>query len=132
MIITIMRTNKTKDGIFGNLFCDLDPFKCVTLENLALAIPAGIYQIDLMWSDHFQQIMPHILVPGRTAIEQHWANYPVGPDPEHPQLEGCQAFGTSAELAADCIDQSKVAWIAYIKVILNQPTLTLKVVDDYA
>lgn len=125
MIITTTRTNKTKDGIFGNLICDLDPFKCVVMEILSLAIPAGVYQIAWMWSDHFQQIMPHILVPGRTAIEQHWANYPT-------QLEGCQSLGTTVELSSDCIDQSKIAWIAYVKVILNQPSLTLRVVEDYA
>lgn len=125
MVITVTRTNKTSDGIFGNLSIDTSPFKCVTMEISSLCIPVGIYAMDLMWSEHFQQIMPQIIVPGRVAIEQHWANYPY-------QLEGCQALGTTTELSKDCIDQSKIAWIAYVKAILNQPILTLKVIEDYA
>jgi hypothetical protein len=89
-----------------------------------MEIPIGIYDIQFMWSNHFQQIMPQIIVPGRVAIEQHWANYPI-------QLDGCQALGTQAEISADCLDESKVAWTAYIQVILNQPALKLKVVEDY-
>jgi hypothetical protein len=77
-----------------------------------------------MWSDHFQQIMPHIIVPGRTAIELHWANRPT-------QLEGCIALGTSTELSKDCIWESKNAWVGFIKAVLNEPNLTLKVVEDY-
>lgn len=125
MIITVTRTNKTTDGLFGNLMIDVDPFKCVTMEIASLCIPAGTYPIEWMWSNHFQQIMPHVIVPGRVAIEQHWANKP-------DQLEGCQALGTETQLGADCIDESKDAWIAYVKIILNQPSLMLKIVEDYA
>lgn len=124
MIITVTRTNKTADGLFGNLSIDTDPFKCVTMEIASLCIPAGTYRIEWMYSDHFEQIMPHVIVPGRVAIEQHWANWPS-------QLEGCQALGTKTELAKDQIDESKDAWIAYIEVILNRPSLMLKVVEDY-
>ena len=124
MLVTTTRTNKTSDGIFGNLLIDNSPFKCLTLERLGMEIPIGIYDIQFMWSNHFQQIMPQIIVPGRVAIEQHWANYPI-------QLDGCQALGTQAEISADCLDESKVAWTAYIQVILNQPALKLKVVEDY-
>lgn len=125
MLITVTRTAKSKDGIFGNLQIDNGSFKCVTMEILSLCIPAGIYGMTWMWSDHFQQIMPQIIVPGRIAIEQHWANYPN-------QLEGCQALGTSLELSLDMITESKIAWVGYIKAILNQPNLTLKVVEDFA
>ena len=131
MIFTQTRTQKSKDGIFGTLAVDIDPFKCVTLDNLALAIPPGTYDLTIMWSDHFQQLMPHLIVPGRVAIEVHWANFPVGPDPAHPQLEGCVALGTSAEFASDCIDQSKVAWIAFAKTISDQPNIKWKIVEDY-
>jgi len=125
MIVTVARTAKTSDGIFGNLIIDGDPFKCVTEENMALCIPAGVYDLVWMWSEHFQQIMPHVLVPGRVAIEIHWANYPK-------ELEGCVALGTNAEIASDCIDESKVAWISFIKAILNQPGLKIKITEDYA
>ncbi len=124
MVITVTRTNKTSDGIFGNLALDGNSFKCVTMEITSLCIPVGIYAIQWMWSDHFQQIMPEILVPGRVAIELHWANYPK-------QLEGCIALGTMYELSKDCLDESKIAWTGFIKAILNQPNLTLKVIEDY-
>lgn len=125
MIITVTRTNKTSDGIFGNLSIDSTYFKCVVMENLSKQIPAGTYPIKWMWSDHFQQIMPQIIVPGRIAIEQHWANRPN-------QLEGCQALGTETELSEDFISESKIAWVGYIKSILNQPNLMIKIVEDFA
>ncbi len=124
MLVTVTRTSKSKDGIFGTLAVDADPFKCVTLENLAMAIIPGTYDLTFMWSDHFQQIMPHILVPGRVAIEVHWANYPL-------QLEGCVAVGTATELAPDCIDQSKFAWIGLVKTISDQSAIKFKIIEDY-
>lgn len=125
MLITVTRTNKTTDGIFGNLSLDMAPFKCFTEENLALCIPAGTYDVLFMWSKNFQQIMPHVLVPGRTAIEVHWANFPN-------QLEGCLALGTAAEVASDCIDQSKAAWISFVQIALtDEPVIKIKYVEDY-
>lgn len=124
MIITIRRTNKTNDGIFGNLSLDTNSFKCVTLENLSLAIAVGSYPIVWMWSEHFGQIVPQIVVPNRTAIEIHWANVPS-------QLEGCIALGTETELNQDAISQSKIAWIGFIKAILNEPSLMLKLAEDF-
>lgn len=123
MLITVNRTNRTSDGIFGTLSIDTSGFKCVTMEILSLCIPAGIYGVQWMWSEHFQQIMPQILVPGRVAIEIHWANIPT-------QLEGCIALGTTTQLSADNIKESKDAWVGFIKAVLNQP-LTLKVAEDY-
>ncbi len=124
MLITVSRTNKSVDGIFGNLSIDTDPFRCVTVENLALSIPAGTYGILFMWSNNFQQIMPHVMVPNRTAIEVHWANWPK-------QLEGCLALGDRIELGLDQIDDSKVSWIAFVQAITDQPLLTIKYVEDY-
>jgi Family of unknown function (DUF5675) len=123
MIVTVTRTNKTSDGIFGNLAIDTNPFKCVTEEILSMSISVGTYPMAWMLSEHFDQIMPHIIVPGREAIEIHWANYPK-------QLEGCIALGTEVELSNDCIDESKIAWKGFIKAILNQPNLMLKIVED--
>src|ERR1700753_727141 len=122
MVITVARTNRTKDGIFGNLSIDVSPFKCVTEENLILAIKSGIYPVQWMWSEHFQQVMPSILVPGRTAIEIHWANVPN-------QLEGCIALGTSIEIENNWINESKIAWVGFVKSIVNQPTITIKVIE---
>lgn len=124
MLITVQRTDKSSDGIFGNLSIDSDPFKCITEENLATAILAGVYDVTFMWSDHFGQIMPHILVPNRTAVEVHWANYPN-------QLEGCLALGTTEDMKDDAILESKDAWIGFVKTITDQPALKIKFVDDF-
>lgn len=133
MRITVTRTNKTADSCFGNLAIDTIPFKSVTLENGATLIPAGIvYDVLFMWSSDFQQIMPHIMVPGRTAIEIHWANYVVDPaNAQHIELKGCTALGTAAELAADCIDQSKIAWIGFVQAITDQPSIKIIYKEDY-
>lgn len=125
MLITIIRTHKSDDGIFGNLSIDIDPYKCVTLENLALQIPAGTYDILYRWSEDFQQIMPHIVVPGRTAVMFHWANWPK-------QLLGCVALGTGEDFKSDMITESKKAWIKFAQAITDQPSIKLKVVEDYA
>lgn len=133
MLIKVTRTHKSADGIFGTLQIDADPFKCVTLENLAQAIPVGIYDVFFMWSDHFHQIMPHIIVPAipsanlpkRIAIEVHWANYPV-------QLEGCIALGTEEDFKDDMVILSKNAWIEFAKTLTDQPSIKLKVIEDFA
>lgn len=40
-------------------------------------IPAGTYPIERLWSNHFDRMMPHVmLVPGRSAIEIHYGNFP--------------------------------------------------------
>lgn len=124
MLITVYRTQKTSDGIFGNLSIDRSPFRCVTEENLVLSIPAGTYDILFMWSENFQQIMPHVMVPSRTAIEIHWANWPK-------QLEGCLALGTEVDMAANQVTESKKAWVGFVKAISDQPALKIKYVEDY-
>ena len=124
MIVTVTRTQKSTDGIFGNLAIDIDPFKCVTLENLQLEIPAGTYPVWYRWSNDFQQIMPHIIVPERTAVMLHWANWPK-------QLLGCIALGDEEDFNDDAINESKDAWIKFAQAITDQPSLTLKVVEDY-
>lgn len=129
MIITTTRTNKVPNttlgsGLFGNLMIDTDPFKCLTLERETVAIAPGIYPIRWVRSPHFKQVMPHIIVPGRIMVLQHWANWPN-------QLDGCQALGFAEDFAQDMLQESQDAWNAYIDVILNQPNLTLKVIEDY-
>lgn len=126
MLITVTRTNKTKDGIFGNLSADMSPFKCITEENLSLSILPGIYDVQFMWSNKFGQIMPHVIVPNRVAVEIHWANWPN-------QEEGCLALGTEADMKEDMITQSKAAWISFVQQVLtDQPSIKIKYVEDYA
>ncbi len=125
MLITVMRTNKTADGVFGSLTLDSGSFKCVTLENLKMIIPSGTYDILFMWSDKFSQIMPHIIVPKREAIEIHWANYPV-------QLQGCLALGTQAEIEKNAVWQSKIAWTQFVQEALTDVfSIKIRFVEDY-
>lgn len=129
MLITLTRTYKTLNpvlgnGIFGNMVIDTHPFKCLTLERAGVEIPMGTYPLTWSWSEHFQQAMPYILVPNRYGIEIHWANWPK-------QLDGCIAVGTEEDLTADMLQESKIMWIAFVKVVLNQPNVMLKVAEDF-
>lgn len=95
------------------------------MERDGVQIPAGTYPIKWSWSPKFNQFMPHIMnVLNKIAIEQHWANYPY-------QLDGCQAMGTEEEMSNDCIDESKDAWINYCSIIINEPNVILKIVEDF-
>ena len=84
---------------------------CYIMENPALAIPAGIYQIGILFSPHFNRYNPHILnVPGRDGIEIHTANWP-------DQLKGCLAPGTA--IAGTGITGSTDAYNAVVSKIDN-------------
>jgi hypothetical protein len=130
MIITVTRTSKSQDGIFGNMVLDGNPFKCVTLENLDKEIPAGVYDVNFTFSPHFNRIMPHILVPSRDSlaggdagIRIHWANFPA-------QLEGCIAVGTCVD--GDSIDESLIPFNQFYSIIQGQEGLKIKVQEDFA
>lgn len=85
MKATVTRTTKSAESVIGML--DLDGvFQCYTLEP-ARHIPAGTYDVQMMWSNRFQRMTPHVLsVPGFTAIEWHNGNYPGN-------TEGCTLVG---------------------------------------
>lgn len=57
--------------------------------------------MEFSYSYHFNRIMPHIIVPGRTDIMFHWANYPL-------QLKGCISVGNQEE--PDAVDNSIVTF----------------------
>lgn len=132
MLITITRTYKDDDGLYGLLNIDIDPFKCATLERLSKCIPVGTYDLYFMWSEHFQQIMPHIIVPAipeanlpkRIAIEVHWANYPA-------QLDGCLALGTDDDKKDKMITESKIAFRGFAQAITDQPNIKIKFMEDF-
>ena len=133
MVITVWRTNKSNDSVFGNLAIDTGPFKCVTLENGDTLIPSGVvYDVLFMWSETFQQIMPHIIVPDRTSVEIHWANWVRDPkNPNHYLLDGCLSLGKTADFKANAVWNSKPAWIDFCKAITDQPSIKIRYVDDY-
>jgi Family of unknown function (DUF5675) len=120
MIIRVQRKRKTEDGIFGILSIDGNPFGCFTVENLKDSIPAGYYPVEFTYSPAFNQIMPLIDVPGRTAIRIHPANYPG-------QLLGCIAVGDQEE--PDAIDNSRVTFNQLYKIIDGQTDLHIVIVD---
>lgn len=101
MNILVKRNKRTADGIFGELSLDWNPFTCFTVENLIKEIPIGDYDVVQQYSPHFNRLMPHIIVPDRTFIMIHWANYPS-------QLEGCIAVGDKEE--PDAVDDSIVTF----------------------
>lgn len=71
----------------GQLAVDGENF-CLILENPMLKIPAGTYQIALLYSPRFRRYNPHILnVPGRAEIEMHTGNY-------YYDSKGCLICGT--------------------------------------
>jgi Family of unknown function (DUF5675) len=40
-------------------------------------IPVGTYDVQRLWSGHWDQMMPHVVgVPGRSEVEIHIANFP--------------------------------------------------------
>jgi hypothetical protein len=140
MIITTTRTQIVNNatygnGAFGNLMIDTNPYKCVTLENADTLIPANVvYDVLFMWSNNFQQIMPHIIVPNRTAVEIHWANWvkdPTQPIGKQQLLDGCTSLGQSEDFGADAIWNSKSAWIGFVQAITDQPAIKIIYKEDY-
>lgn len=120
MLIRVQRKRKTEDGIFGTLSIDGNPFGCFTVESLVHAIPAGYYPVEFTYSPEFNQTMPLLDVPNRTAIRIHPANYPK-------QLLGCIALGDKEE--PDAVDNSRVTFNLFYKIIDGQTDLHIQITD---
>jgi Family of unknown function (DUF5675) len=128
MNMLLTRTEKTNDGIKGNLLCgDLQE---VTIENLEHSFSSGIYDVTIDKSPRLGIFTPHIRVPDRdqaaggdAGIRIHPANYPE-------QLLGCIAVGDKAEY--DAVDHSKDAFARLMTVLepLNEP-ITITVNEAY-
>ena len=131
MLITITRTNKTQDGIFGRLNLDWNPFYCFTIENLDKAIPVGIYDLVFDYSPRFNRNMPHIIVPSRdqaaggdAGIRIHWGNVPAN-------YEGCIGVGDHADVRADSIDNTVTTFNKLYAIISMQAGLKISVTEAY-
>jgi Family of unknown function (DUF5675) len=112
MLVTVTRNPAWSDASGTEGMLDIDGiFQCYTMENTEDLIPEGIY--DLAWypSGEFRQDVPQVIVPGRTNIEIHPANWPT-------QLEGCTAVGERR--FKDMIEQSDLAFAA-LKLALQLP-----------
>jgi Family of unknown function (DUF5675) len=127
LLIIVNRQRKTVDGIFGTVSLDTNPFTAFTVENLAKAIPAGLYDVTFDYSPRFNQILPHIHVPvrdqaagGDAGLRLHPANYPG-------QLEGCIAVGDKEE--PDSVDDSRVTFNHLFKIISGEQFVKIEVND---
>lgn len=134
MKIILNRQKKTTDGIIGQLTIDTSAFTCFTIENLALAIPAGEYDVTFDYSPRFNRIMPHVWVPSRDAaakargesdagIRIHWGNFPSN-------YEGCIGVGDGEE--ADSIDNTVVTFNQLYKIIDGIQGLKIQINDIQA
>ena len=75
MHLTLIRKRTTDDSILGELYSDPETRECYTLENKALAIPEGTYDITLFQSPRFKTLVPLLHnVPGHSFIEIHFGN----------------------------------------------------------
>ncbi len=117
MNLKIIRKDKTEISTIGDLLIN-DNFFCYTLEDCEreiigvpvsqwkvlgkTAIPRGIYDIELDFSERFQRILPHIMyVPGFSGVRIHPGNVSA-------QTEGCILVGMTK--AIDFIGESKKAF----------------------
>lgn len=110
--IILNRTTFTDRSTIGELFVD-GKLECYTLELSARiqpgvknCIPAGRYEIVMLWSTRFNMNTPHIQnVPGRTFIEIHPGNKP-------DDTEGCILPGKTKNM--DWVGSSRVAYTTLI------------------
>jgi hypothetical protein len=88
----------------------LDELRAKKIKN-ETAIPYGRYPVVMLWSNHFQQKMPHLLkVPAFDSIMIHWGNKP-------DDTEGCLLIGTKEN--HDFIEGSIVAFNAFLPQLLG-------------
>lgn len=107
----LVRNEKIDNCLFGELFSPNGDFICFTLENYKKAIKFGRYNTDFTFSPRFGRRLPLILVPGRSGIRIHSANYPY-------ELTGCVAPCTDIDALRLRGKQSQLAMgkvLSYVK-----------------
>jgi hypothetical protein len=125
--LVLNRTEKTKDGIFGQISNNGKAI-CLTLENLALSIPAGLYPVSSYLSPHFGYRVPILQnVKDRSEIEIHKGNYPS-------DSRGCIIVATHH--IGDTVEDSELAFTPISQLIFSAldsgASVRLKIVDSYA
>lgn len=106
----MVRDTFTDKTTIGKLFVD-DQYQCNSLEDVVrkgvkvygqTAIPEGLYEVIIDYSNHFGKDMPHILnVPGFQGIRIHAGNFAE-------DTEGCILLGMNRK--PDFIGQSRTAF----------------------
>ncbi len=127
MKLILERTKLLPTGTLGKLSVD-GLFECFTLERPTeksggpepFCIPIGIYRVSIIFSPHFQMLVPWIMdVPGRTNIEIHPANW-------ISDLLGCVAVGQNQ--SEGYVGMSRAAFSALMDKLKGQTDLTIEVV----
>lgn len=109
--------NKESDAQFGEIWIDGE-LQCLSLERLSTLIPLGSFPVSFYFSPHNHLTVPLLIVPDRTYIEMHPANYPA-------QLEGCIAPCQTHN--QDSGSNSHFAFEGLMSKIQNQENLSLVV-----
>lgn len=126
MKLTLFRRKTLATGTLGVLSID-GIFECFTLERptepsggpAPFCIPVGTYRIALIFSHHFQMIVPSLMdVPGRTDIEIHPANW-------ISDLLGCIAVGQNQ--SDGYVGMSRAAFSALMDKLKNQTDITIEI-----
>jgi Family of unknown function (DUF5675) len=104
------------DGVH---FCWTIERPLTTTDGSPVAIPPGTYAIQMLFSPHFNMIVPHLInVPGRTEIEIHPANYPT-------DVKGCIGVGFIKEVNA--VGHSQAAFHALMSKLDGQTNVIIEV-----
>lgn len=123
MNLTLKRDPPTHVCTPGQLYSDTGPLY-YTLERHPddpehACIPIGAYPLILGYSRRFDTILPHVLnVPGRSAIEIHWGNFPT-------DTQGCILVGE--ERGQDSVLKSRVA-VHHLVHLLEQGDTTHRLI----
>ena len=117
MKLKVVRDTFTDKTTIGKLFVD-EVYQCNTLEDVVrkgvkvygqTAIPEGLYEVVIDYSNHFQREMPHILnVPGFEGIRIHSGN-------NADDTEGCILLGLSRK--TDWVGQSRTAFEQFFPIL---------------
>jgi hypothetical protein len=130
MNIRVLRKTFTEDSTIGELTVNGQP-ECFTLEDKVravkihgnTAIPAGIYEVTITFSEKFKKPLPLLLnVPNFAGIRIHSGNTAV-------DTEGCILVGTTK--GPDRVNNSRVAFkalFAKIEAALNKEKVFIEVV----
>lgn len=124
-LLKLTRGQRTTNGAFGDMVCR-DGWECVTLENLALSIPAGLYGLEIYDSPHAGHPVPRLQnVPGRSEIEIHCGNLPG-------DSKGCILVGSAR--TGDMIEGSRDAFnvlFPKIQAALQEGPQTIEIVESF-
>ena len=123
MNLTVHRRWFTPNSTEGGLEIE-GVFQCYTLEprknqsqGKPFCIPAGTYQVQLGWSDHFEKIVPKIQnVTGFDGIEIHPGNFPR-------DTHGCTLVGETR--MTDDVGLSDLAFEALMKKLTGETDITI-------